>query len=45
MKRTLTDLFTSFSEDIKNTILDLAIDFELPTDLNKDCSMDAKVTF
>lgn len=41
------DLFTSFSEDIKNTNLDLAIDFELPTDLLKQrlAAMDAKSPF
>jgi membrane-bound lytic murein transglycosylase D len=41
------DLFTSFSEEIKNTNLDLAIDFELPTDLLKQrlAAMDAKSPF
>jgi membrane-bound lytic murein transglycosylase D len=41
------DLFTSFSEDIKNTNLDLAIDYELPTDLLKQrlAAMDAKSPF
>ncbi|WP_158728167.1 LysM peptidoglycan-binding domain-containing protein [Flavobacterium sp. I-STPA6A] len=41
------DLFSSFSEDIKNTNLDLAVDFELPTDLLKKrlAAMDAKSPF
>ena len=42
-----SDLFASFSEDIKNTNLDLAIQYELPTELLKQrlAAMDAKSPF
>ncbi|OUD37493.1 LysM peptidoglycan-binding domain-containing protein [Flavobacterium sp. FPG59] len=41
------DLFSSFSEEIKNTNLDVAIDYELPTDILKQrlAAMDAKSPF
>ncbi len=41
------DLFSSFSEEIKNTNLDLAIDYELPTELLKQrlAAMDGKSPF